>query len=180
MHPLFFGLLTCCILVHECHSRARVCIQPCVLIFVPLDVTAQAHAFAHSTIHHTFPAKVQLPEGPKLASSLTLTSALPLTIFEPSPLLSTLEPDPLLVVMLLPNPWPDPSTLVESLSQPSMSHKFESTPGIYYQSRAVEPLGIVFEVVRKYSLAHTTARCSEHRHSISLVITRANTGSHAA
>ncbi|KAN0133849.1 hypothetical protein V8E53_008344 [Lactarius tabidus] len=73
------------------------------------------------------PANVQLPE---LASPLILTSALPLPIFEPSPSLSTLEPDPLLVVTLLPDPWPDQSPLSESLSQSSMSRKFESTPAV--------------------------------------------------
>ncbi|KAN0133117.1 hypothetical protein V8E53_009147 [Lactarius tabidus] len=77
------------------------------------------------------PAKVQLPE---LASPITSTSAQASSIFKPSPSTSTspstLKPDPLLVVALLPDPWTDPSTLVESLSQPSVSRKFESIPAV--------------------------------------------------
>ncbi|KAN0137527.1 hypothetical protein V8E53_004578 [Lactarius tabidus] len=76
-----------------------------------------------------YPAKVQLP---KFASPVMSMSAQPLSIFKPLPLPlpSTLEPNPMLNVALLPNPWPNPSTLAESLSQSSMSHKFESTSAV--------------------------------------------------
>jgi hypothetical protein len=85
-------------------------------------------AFEYPLSSTRFPTKVQLAES---ASPITSTPpALLLSTFEASslPSLSTLEPDPVLDVALLPDPWPDPSPLAESLSQPSMSRKFESTP----------------------------------------------------
>ncbi|KAN0135841.1 hypothetical protein V8E53_006293 [Lactarius tabidus] len=85
-------------------------------------------AFENPISSTRFPTKVQLAEP---ASPITSTPpALPLSTFEASslPSLSTLEPDPVLDIALLPDPWPDPSPLAESLSQSSMSHKFESTP----------------------------------------------------
>ncbi|KAN0131215.1 hypothetical protein V8E53_010919 [Lactarius tabidus] len=85
-------------------------------------------AFENPISSTRFPTKVQLAEP---ASPITSTPpALPLSTFEASslPSLSTLEPDPVLDVALLPDPWPDPSPLAESLSQPSMSRKFESAP----------------------------------------------------